>query len=294
MVVTTRSRARSERAQWHWTLHANGSYKGQFDFLPERLRVGPWSPSAVLFLVIYSGYMWWSAPRSECFVRRNLPILPLSIGWWCSTTTFVWACFVIRHIRQTSSTPLFWVSFTGWSWMILCMRSGCEALSALVPWSSLAFLLQLLADVLRLPSLAGATVTFTIWNFVLLPFFYFWACRRTAKPVEQMRTEFLSFSFTFAMVNIHILNLPLAFVSTAFAASAQLLGPCDLWCAHAFVFGYSLFYMLVLDRHGVHIYPVFSPRSHLCMLSIGCVVGTVFLNLHAWNSVMTSCGTLTT
>ena len=162
MVVTTRSRARSESAKWRWVVHANGSYKGHFDFLPERLRVGPWSPNAFLFLIIYTCYMWWSAPRRECFARQNPPMVMLSVGWWCSAITFVWACFVIRHIHRTSSTPLFWVSFTGWSWMILCMRCGCEALSALVPSSSSAFLLQLLADVLRLPSLAGATVTFTI------------------------------------------------------------------------------------------------------------------------------------
>ena len=50
-------------------------------------------------------------------------------------------------------------------------------------------------------------------------------------------------------------------------AGARPFVPADLYLAFMPILVYALFYLFVLDRAGVHLYPIFSPRSPFSFLS---------------------------
>ena len=61
----------------------------------------------------------------------------------------------------------------------------------------------------------------------------------------------------------------------------------DLWRGAASIFLYGIFYLLVLDRIGVHIYPVFSPRTNYVVIT-WCTVFSLTIGVyHFWNWMMT-------
>ena len=69
------------------------------------------------------------------------------------------------------------------------------------------------------------------------------------------------------MTEIHVLNYPIAVTNCVLSTSARLLTTGDLWSALFVAFNYSILYLLILDRLGVHLYPVFSPRSKFCVFA---------------------------
>ena len=134
----------------------------------------------------------------------------------------------------------------------------------------------------NVPALAGATVTFMIWNFVLVPVI------TLAHGTPQQRRDFLRFNCSFNLVNVHVLNLPFALAATALggaAAGVRALHPLDLWAAFLFILVYGLGYLLVLDRLGVHLYPIFSPRTHACALGYSLVLALTWGCWRGWNVV---------
>jgi hypothetical protein len=68
--------------------------------------------------------------------------------------------------------------------------------------------------------------------------------------------------------------------------SSRQLEFLDLWCALAGAIGYALLYLLVLDRFGVHLYPIFSPRTFWSVLSWSALLGTYFMVFYGWNEVI--------
>ena len=92
--------------------------------------------------------------------------------------------------------------------------------------------------------------------------------------------------FSFRMVQVHFFNIVFAVLNTLVTSSRDFEF-IDLWCALAGAVGYALLYLLVLDRFGIHLYPVFSPRSDWSMLSWLAFLGTYFVVFHAWNRVIT-------
>ena len=88
---------------------------------------------------------------------------------------------------------------------------------------------------------------------------------------------------SFVLVNIHLLNLPFACVNTLFGGGVRPLGPDDLWCAFAIGAVYCYFYFCHLDRLGVHLYPIFSPRTHFCGLAYSVWVGLYVLSLRGFS-----------
>ena len=91
--------------------------------------------------------------------------------------------------------------------------------------------------------------------------------------------------FSFRMVQVHFFNIVFAVLNTLVTSSRDFEF-IDLWCALAGAVGYALLYLLVLDRFGIHLYPVFSPRSVWSMLSWSALLGTYFLVFHAWNGAI--------
>merc|ERR1712113_65440 len=62
----------------------------------------------------------------------------------------------------------------------------------------------------------------------------------------------------------------------------------DLWYGLAYGYLYGLFYTLVLDRIGVHIYPIFSPRSNLVAVTWAGLFALHYAFYKMWNHVMES------
>merc|ERR1740139_659736 len=76
----------------------------------------------------------------------------------------------------------------------------------------------------------------------------------------------MKWNIEFRMVQYHICNVIYSAMNTLFTQSGdntfQLFIYEDLWYALVYGLGYSLFYVLFLDRIGIHLYPVFSPRKN--------------------------------
>ncbi len=75
-------------------------------------------------------------------------------------------------------------------------------------------------------------------------------------------------------------------MNTAFGGGAVPLQPAHLWCAMLVGVIYALFYLLVLDRLGVHLYPIFSPRTHWCAVAYSVFVGLYFGAFRGWNAII--------
>ena len=69
------------------------------------------------------------------------------------------------------------------------------------------------------------------------------------------------------MVNVHVLNLPLAGLNVLYGGGVRLLGLADLWMTFVVLALYTSVYMGGLDRAGLHFYPMFTPRSPACVVA---------------------------
>jgi hypothetical protein len=152
--------------------------------------------------------------------------------------------------------------------MILTARAGLEAAStSLLPTSpELAAKLARWGSSLRFPAVVAAFITFLVWNAVLLPLIYF-----VATPPGEKRRNFLKFNCGFFMMNVHVLNLPLAMANIIYGGSVRLFTVSDLWVGYLVVALYSALYLFVMDRLGLHFYPIFCPRKAWCAVSFGAV-----------------------
>eukprot|EP00956_Cyclotella_meneghiniana_P042242 scaffold248397_cov82-Cyclotella_meneghiniana.AAC.2 len=121
---------------------------------------------------------------------------------------------------------------------------------------------------MRFPAIASASITFLIWNVVLFPIIYNYGF-----DSKEKKANFLKFNCAFRMVQQHVCNIIYAVMNTIVSVTINdnndngdnrpvLFQTDDLWRGAASIFLYGIFYLLVLDRIGVHIYPVFSPRTN--------------------------------
>ena len=269
-----------------WLLLDNdGSYNGYFDWCPRHLRVGPWSPLAPTFLC--------AAVLTACAFKpvslgSDGPAAPAlgSTWWWIHGCVGLWGVAINVHMVQRYTAAPVFATYTGWAWHLLTLRAllSCTASAlraTLGPDSVASYATGYVAEVLRFPALVNASTTFAVWNAVLLPLFAFMHSDR------EKRSQFLAWNNSFGMVNVHILNLPLALAVTALGgieAGVRPLLHIDLWYAYAVSLVYGLFYLLVLDRLGVHLYPILSPRSHACVVVYGLILALMYGCWRGWNA----------
>jgi len=266
-----------------WVLVPEGSLMGYFDWVPKHLRVGPWSLLAPLYLAALCGFVMYMKPPEIGLMFANEPSpypQPYSPLWCYNLIGFFWMIFVLYLLR--GGGMFIFCTYTIQSWTMMTVRHG---LSALAPFLSQGHPLLLLHDILKFPVLATATVTFFVWNTVLMPFILFYAHGKDPKR----RKQFLGWCFNFRMSQIHLFNVLYAVLNTV--SSQQNFTDKDLWCALVGMLLYGLFYVLVLDRIGCHLYPVFSPRTWAFGLTWSFVIGCYFGVYGAWNKLITD-GTL--
>ncbi len=167
-------------------------------------------------------------------------------------------------------------SYTLTSWNLLSLR-------LLLAWAaegSSSLLLRQAALVIRFPALVGNAVTVIVWWTVLVP--VIWVLIGDAAK----RRGFLLFNIKPFLLLVHLWNLPMALVD--FVASGQEFYMFDLWCGFAVVVAYMVFYLNYLDRHGLHFYIVFTPRTPWCVVTYSAVLVIYKLVFDAANQFLIS------
>lgn len=267
-----------------WVLVPNGSCMGHFDYVPEKFRVGPWSMLSTLYLwglvylTIIGGIQYYNEPvQQEKFNYYGV----FTPEWFYNVLGFGWTFYISKLVYcGVFMDKGAFASYTLQSWTILMIRHGLCAITPFIP--SVA----LLSEALRFTSLVQATVTFTVWNFALMP------CIAFATIEPKQRKEFVKFCFHWVLVNLHVLNIVFAAVNSIWGSPARELLYTDLYVALASFVIYALWYLLVLDRIGVHFYFIFSPRSALSVvtwtIALSIYVGAFFF----WKKILLEYGNM--
>lgn len=281
-----------KKQKFQWLLYDNqGSFNGWFDWLPLWMRVGPWSRLFITSVVLFYTALMWYIPRPLGFDPSAILSYhsDMSDLYWMGMpkatvidlAVFTWGLVVIIHAKMTmQSVAAFFISFTGWSWVLVTSRAGFEY-GAWITYEQnqkLSLILATIGSSLRLVTITNATVVCTIWNVVLFPIMYF-----ISLPPGEKRRNFLKFNFGFFMVNIHILNLPLAWMNILSGDRVRSFTYSDLWVSYLVVMLYSLVYFFVMDRLGMHFYPIFCPRSRLSLISIALIIWLYYFLFNKWN-----------
>lgn len=146
---------------------------GFFDFVPKRLRVGPWTTAAPIYMTILVAKLVYWMPQQDSFYLDDevLSTHPLaySATWLYNLLVFFWMKFVLLR-TLTLRGPCVIATYTIQSWIMLTTRHG---LSALAPFLPKKHFLLWFNEMLRFPALATATITFCYWNFLIAPVIYF-------------------------------------------------------------------------------------------------------------------------
>lgn len=157
-----------------WVLVSNGSIMGFFDYVPERLRVGPWSPvaPAMLFVMVYlvtcgiavAAYEQSTTASPKIESTGDYPQVGSGL-WYYNVLCCIWMTIISISVVRGPAGYKPWVAYTMWSWTILQMRHGLAALAPLL--LQYPFLFHLL-ELSRFPVLVMHSITFVVWNFVLM------------------------------------------------------------------------------------------------------------------------------
>lgn len=176
---------------------------------------------------------------------------PHSKWWWYNVIAGLWMTGTLIYDLKIRSWTL--IMYTVQSWIYLTLRHSITAIAPFLQNQD-HFLLHL-NEFLRFPSLVTATVTFTIWNFIIAP--AIWLHLKT----PEQKKSFKEFNFSYRLIQMHILNIVFATLNNISVSPRRSFVFDDLWCALALAVAYNLFYFFILDRLGIHLYPNFSPRS---------------------------------
>ncbi|CAE7348031.1 unnamed protein product [Symbiodinium natans] len=228
-----------------------------FDRFPEHLRVGPWSPLAYVFLAAFVGFVVISAPWAYDDLSKLSGVAESPLIRFLHGAGALYMSAVMLYTCKTTGLWPF-VSYTAISYALLTLR---------FIFVSLGFQA---AEILRFPVIAMATVTSTVWWLVLFPLIL--AC-----AAAEHRRAFLKMNFSVFLLNMHLLNLPVALASQW--SHWRPLFFLDFWVAAVLALVYLFFYLLVMDANGLHLYIILSPRPWWCVICYGSIL-LLYAQLH--------------
>ncbi|KAL3942543.1 MAG: hypothetical protein SGBAC_003289 [Bacillariaceae sp.] len=195
--------------------------------------------------------------------------------WFGALLCFGWTIFVCWQILTYSAVGKgAWVTFTVWSWTCIVLRSGLAVLAPFVPSARLPM------DILRFPTLLSASLTFFLWNFVLFPIILVFI-----KDPEK-RKKFIGYMTNFRLTNLHVCNIFIAAYVTVYVGPRRRLHVGDVIAAATMVVAYVLFYYMILDRIGVHLYPIFSPRSPFVVFFFALFFAMCYAGFQGWQRLL--------
>jgi hypothetical protein len=253
-----------------WVLVPQGSINGYFDYVPLHWRIGPWSTTAQLYLMLIVGAIVaapvsWLHKDPDSLTKYLEQISTVRYddhemmrmeprhAFLYNLVASAWMVGSMVHLLYTSPLHIkIWATYTIQSWTMLSFRHVMSSLACAYPTSSHVVVV---AELARFPAACSASITFGVWNALVMPFIYY------VMRVPEKRQAFVKFCFSPRLLNIHGLNIVLAVMNGAYASPRRSLVPWDFYLAFVSVVVYMAFYLLVLDRIGVHLYAVFSPRA---------------------------------
>jgi hypothetical protein len=295
-----------------WILVDHGSLLGFFDYVPYKLRNGPWSTVALLVFsalmyafALLSVWMFYLEPSSkgsasgDAWVKQFLNNLDdddngktnvWTMSWLYNLAGFVWTVSVSWNTYHKSPIGGYaFTTFTFWSWMLISLRHG---LCAMVPFfettkgdnttnNNESSVVLYMVEMLRFPVLSTATIVFVVWNFILMPVILF-----LVKDSEKRRA-LLGYFFNRRLLQVHVGNIFAATLNGALVGPRRLrLGFGDLYISLSITVVYMIWYYFVLDRVGVHFYPIFSPRTPWVVAAWGMIFLGYIGAYSLWNSIL--------
>ena len=241
---------------------------GFLDQVPKHLKEGPWHPVATGVLVVFAIWVLatsgWAA---EAFINAAATAQEQTRAEWHAGLRAALGLYMWGVTASLIYCAGFWAlgSYTLTSWNVLATRLLSSALSFYYPSLGGGFF-SLVSSLLRFPALVGACITFTVWWTALVPAILF----LLRKEGPQKQWDFVRFNFNPFLINLHLLNLPIALADFTMAGLAFTFF--DLWAGMLVALTYVLFYLNVLDAAGVHLYIVFTPRTPWALVSYSTVI----------------------
>ncbi|CAK0807476.1 unnamed protein product [Prorocentrum cordatum] len=255
----TKKRAPLKRSSSQHLGNMDDSALPDFDIYPEYLRIGPWSPVAYVYLACIFAWLLWSS--TEAVSQYSAIRLP-EISWKARALSGALGCYTV-YVHWTAVKAVGWwpyVSYTMCSYSLLSVRFILVALGG-----------GAVAEFIRFPTLAMNSTTTVVWWALIAP------AMMLFMPQGNARRKFLEWNFSFFLVNVHLLNLPLALIDHHL--TWRPLGLWDIWAGIITAMMYLVFYLNVLDKRGMHFYIILSPRrAWCCVPGYTAVLLVYFLN----------------
>lgn len=255
------------------------SVKGMLKFLdmvPQKYKVGPWSPAAHMVVFLYAGFVILSMSYAiETHVASDYTHAPND---WIQTYRLIGGLYGFAIAGLVYYTTGIWVlgSYTLTSWNLMSIRLFSAYLAGVgVPGAAMV------ADVARYPALIGCSITVSIWWLVLVPLIDYLLSKDTNTEGRQF---FWKWNSSAILINVHLVNLPL--VAIDFLASGVTMTFFDLWMALSVALIYVLFYLNVMDPHGLHFYIILTPRTWLSCFSYVLILAGYYAFYRGWNHVL--------
>lgn len=264
------------------------AFEGFSNFIPVHYRHGPWHVGtnlvlgALAYLLILAATWMRMNPPTESGSWMSMYHIedeqyePFTNAWYAHFVVFLWMAYICWNVLFLSPMgKVAWITFTLWSWTTVTLRHG---LLVLAPWVTSA---RVPAEILRFPGLLSASIVTAVWNFVLFPaiaLFYI-------KDAEQRKT-FVSYFLNFRLTQLHVFNIIFAIANGVLLEPRRPLHLGDFAAAVTMLVLYMLFYFCVLDRLGVHIYPIFSPRTPIAIPSLLLVIGACVGGFNFWRGIL--------
>jgi len=260
-----------------WVLVPRGSFMGNFDWVPAKFREGPWHPACAAYLVVVTAWIW-----SECaqgFAQEPFPsfepVQAWTLSWYYNAAAFAWISLMVYKIFCSGMGWTSWGMYTVWSWTFTWMRHGLSAAAPFKPeWTAFN-------EQIRFPMLVQATLTFAVWNAVIGPSIY------AQMTTPEMKASFCRFFGNFLWRQMHVYNIVYAAVNGIWGSPGRSLTKSDFAVALAICLIYAYFYLVVMDRLGVHYYLVFSPRTPFALISWTLLFACYYACFPVWNVILT-------
>mmetsp|Transcript_8354 Transcript_8354/g.20629 ORF Transcript_8354/g.20629 Transcript_8354/m.20629 type:complete len:313 (-) Transcript_8354:860-1798(-) len=263
-----------------------------FAFVPERFREGQWLPLAtwtmffmfaIAIYVTIDANIKYQASNTGGVIMKNFvgdqAYKAFTIEWYYNISLFSWMTYISWSIHGQSSSFGPWVAFTLWSWTIITIRHGLCSIAPFLPS------VQLFTGMMRFPVLLSASITFGIWNFILMPVITFGFLK------GKRRMNFVRWAFTWRLCQIHVFNILFAYLNCIWTEpQLQPLHMGDVNAGVIYMLTYVFFYYFILDRIGIQLYPIFSPRTYICIPSWVLAIGVCIGNYKFWNYVLSAEG----
>ncbi|CAJ1958984.1 unnamed protein product [Cylindrotheca closterium] len=269
-----------------WVLVPDGSFSGFFNFIPATYRQGPWSPVATIAIIVIISFLsggilsFLNGDFLQYFQedQHGHEYVAFTQEWYMALLCFSWTAFLCWHILNYSAVGAgAWVTFTVWSWTCIVVRSGLAVMAPFVPGARLPM------DMLRFPTMLSASLTFFLWNFVLFPIILVFI-----KDPEKKK-KFIGYMTNFRLTQLHVCNIFIASYVTIYVGPRRQLHTGDAVAAATMVVIYVLVYYLILDRIGVHLYPIFSPRTPAVVISYALFFAMCHGGFQGWQKVLEVC-----